>query len=973
MTIKVFIEATPLVVDLEFPNGIERGSGLTLILEDPNQKLQGDDKLGIQFTYVNGDVTPVVRTVTVEDDLSACIRTLQKVRVESTPDETGNTAVCIVKSVPTIYSSKEENDEDMEFPPIGKVLDCLPGSPTMFPAGSPAYSYTDSEHENGLDMHASDYDGDNHTGFPGVAGMDMEDSEDVDDPAVLSDGGPQKENACVCTVCDYSTDSADDLKYHIRLHAIQGELRCKVCKEHFRTISDFKAHCATHVVPVVSHTCATCSRQFKSQASLQQHRARKCGAEAGPTSTSSERGPPTLRCCECSRTFTSASLLHAHEQSHYETVQRGDKECSMCPKTFTTVRGLQLHLRKHQRMQEAKEQSKADNTANNVTVVVGRNSSNAATASEEPPPPSPLPPASAEAFSCPLCGKTFDQERKRDHHVVRKHTKAYPFQCSMCRRGFMFQKNLDRHFQDTHSCHYVLSVVSTADTDGETVENCISQTHMKCNYCNFSTLAIGTMQAHLATHPEIRYYACEKCDKEFSSEVRYRRHIETGMCDMKPECDVCGKCLSSMTALRNHKLCHSEDKGFQCSICDEGFKTNTTLKYHVQARHGEMKAYKCEHCSKSFSFAAQKKRHVSRVHLRETNHPCNLCPMKFMTKRELMLHLLCGHKFQPAVSEKGKALMPDGTHAPNLKLFQCEYCEYASYSRKGYLRHLVDHTGVWPYACDLCGKGFIERNQAERHIRATHTTESYPCPQCPRVFVLPSSYHEHLQAHTEQQGTTCPHCEKYFETHGLYTLHLQTHSRDLHYRCQVCGQGFSKIAALNFHMIVHKHEKGGPNTWTYSCDVCKKRFKYPGSLAAHKYKHSQDVLKKCELCHVTLRTEGLFEVHMRRHRGEKPFKCPYCDKAFTLSMTRKHHVTRFHTGDYRIFCPLCQKGVVSNKMLRRHFYHVHGTVVTKEKTVSAPDSVIALGAIGGVAAAEGAQAAEAIDDVETVVETVEFQ
>ncbi|XP_064460555.1 zinc finger protein 14-like [Ornithodoros turicata] len=972
MAIKVFVEATPLVVDLEFPNGLEKGSGLTLVLEDPKQRLQGEDKLGIQFTYVNGDVFPVVRTVTVEDDLSACLRTLQKVRVETTADESGNPSVCVVKAVPKVYPSREENEDDLEFPTIGKVLDCLPGSPTMFPLGSPGNSNPPSENDGGSEVHLSDYDPDNLADLSSAQVMDLDNSEDIDDPAGLSvaESSEQADNACVCTICDYTTDSADGLKYHIRLHAIHGELCCKVCKEHFRTISDFKAHCATHVPVIKESSVESSSKRIKTQ--VQSSNRRKNSEEASQSPAVSERGPPTLSCCECSRSFASASLLHAHEQSHYETVKQGDKECEICSKTFTTVRGLQLHLKKHARLHQKSRAEAEKSGAKGAEDTADKLASSAAAAAS---PVAELPAGGTTGFACPLCGRSFDQERKRDHHVVRKHTKAYPFQCSMCRRGFMFQKNLDRHFQDTHSCHYVLNVVEAMDEsrEGEIVQ--LSQ--MKCNYCTFNTFAIGSMQSHLASHPEIRYYACEKCDKEFSSEVRYRRHVETGVCDMKPECDVCGKCLSSMTALRNHKLCHGEDKAFRCSVCDESFKTNTTLKYHVQARHGEIKAFKCEHCSKSFSFAAQKKRHVSRVHLRETNHPCNLCPMKFMTKRELMLHLLCGHKFQPALSDKGKALMPDGTHAPNLKLFQCEYCEYASYSRKGYLRHLVDHTGVWPYACDLCGKGFIERNQAERHIRATHTTESYPCPQCPRVFVLPSSYQEHLQAHTEQQGTSCPHCEKYFETHGLYSLHLQTHSRDLHYRCQVCGQGFSKIAALNFHMIVHKHEKGGPNTWTYSCDVCKKRFKYPGSLAAHKYKHSQDILKKCELCHVTLRTEGLFEVHMRRHRGEKPFKCPYCDKAFTLSMTRKHHVTRFHTGDYHIFCPLCQKGVVSNKMLRRHLYHVHGTVVTKKKAVLASDAALMLGTVEGVAAVEGVDAVESVeavgDAVETVVETVEFQ
>lgn len=933
MSIRVFIEASPLEVDLEFPNGVEKGGCITLVLTGPGQKLCGEDKLGIQFSHVNNDIIPVVRTVTVEDDLSACLQTLQKVRIEAVPDETG-TMPCVVRLVPRVYQEKQDSEQDMEFPPIGKVLDCLPGSPTMFPAGSPGISEASSANEDDFGMEMPCNDSSNSGDLRDVERM-LDESEDVDNPEYLQGTSTEPaSNICLCTVCDYCTTSPEELRIHIRLHAIQGELCCKVCKEEFNTMAQFKEHCDGHAVAAAApatrqlFTCNQCSKQFRSQGGLERHQEHRCPGNQQDTATAAMgRGSPTLRCCACSRTFASASALQAHERSHFEGQPRGEHCCDECTKSFTTFRGLRMHQRRHLRASQLQAVSEPADVASEQA--------------DPPPAEAPEAPVSQAVlfleetanelgatvaqqaqptgFPCPLCGKQFDREIKRDHHVVRKHTKAYPLQCTMCRRGFMFRKNLDKHFQDTHSCHYYLAATS-ADQE-------LSQ--LKCNYCAFSTSELEQMQQHLGSHPEIRFYACDHCDKEFTSEVRYMRHVESRQCELKPQCDVCGKCLSSRTALRNHQLCHSQEKDFSCEACGQCFKTQTTLKYHQQAKHGELKSFKCEHCSKGFNFLSQKKRHVSRVHLRQTNHSCHLCPMKFMTKRELMLHLLCGHKFQPSLTEKGAALMPDGTRAPNLKLFQCEHCEYASYSRKGYLRHLVDHTGVWPFACDLCGKGFIERNQAERHIRTSHTTESYPCPHCPRVFVLPSSFQEHLQAHQEQQGSACPQCAKYFETQGLFDLHLQAHSRELHYRCQACGQGFGKIASLNFHMIVHKHEKGGPSTWAYACDVCKKRFKYPGSLAAHKYKHAQEMVHQCDLCQVTLRTQGLFEAHMRRHRGEKPFKCPYCEKAFTLAMTRRHHVTRFHTGDYRIFCPLCRKGVVSNKMLRRHLFHVHGTVLAK--------------------------------------------
>lgn len=1015
MTIKVFLEATPLLVDLEFPGGIEPGGCLTIILTSPGQKLAGEEKQGVQFSHVNNEIIPVVRTVTVEDDLASCIQTLQKVRIEATPLANGKLP-CIVRLAPKVYSEKESTTgQELSFPPIGKVLDCLPGSPTMFPAGSPDESEVSSaEEDDDFDFQIPPGLGDNLQVQPDIPELPTALGTHADSSIAETAPNPSTPE---CMVCNYSADSADELRYHVRLHAVQGELCCKLCQQPFRTLADFKEHCDSHApkraenLPPPRRTpamlsCATCGKLFRSQAWLDRHIEQRHGGNdmdsAESTSSSLERGPPTLQCCSCARTFTSASALQAHERSHFEGQpgSSGEHACSLCDRSFSSYRGLRMHQRKHIRSQQVSlGGATTDPVIETVTAVPfdvnmapttpmdegsilsdasmaplqslgdegGDSSTEAAVITadiEMATEDTSSKGAATMEHPCPICGKMFERALKRDHHVVRKHTKAYPLQCTMCRRGFMFRKNLDRHFQDAHSSHFMVTTAPSTSMHPD-VASGANQPYFKCNYCAYTGAALDDIQAHLSSHPEIRFYACDHCDKEFSSEVRYQRHMERRQCRQRPQCEECGKCLSSQTALRNHRLCHGQDRGFSCDQCEESFKTSTTLKYHQQAKHGANKAFKCEHCSKGFNFLAQKKRHVSRVHLRQTNHACNLCPMRFMTRRELMLHLLCGHKFQPEMSDKGAALMPDGSSAPSLKLFRCEHCEYVSYSRKGYLRHLVDHTGVWPFACDLCSKGFIERNQAERHIRTAHTSESYPCPHCPRVFVLPSSFDDHLQAHEEQRGSTCSQCAKYFETQGLYDLHLQTHSRDLHYRCHTCGQGFNKIASLNFHTIVHKHEKAGPNTWSHACDVCKKRFKYPGSLAAHRYRHSQETVFKCDLCQVTLHSEGVFEAHMRRHRGEKPFKCTFCDKAFTLAMSQRHHIIRFHTNDFHIFCPLCNKGVVSNKMLRRHLFHVHSTVLCKRKAVPVLDDG---GTLEVTAMDDAAALATAVEEEDSVVQ-----
>lgn len=682
MAIKVFLEAAPLVVDLEFPEGIEQGGCLTIVLTSPGQKLVGEDKSGIQFSHVNNEIIPVVRTVTVEDDLAACIQTLQKVKIEAAPLPSGKLP-CIVRLVPKVYSEKEA-PPDLSFPPIGKVLDCLPGSPTMFPAGSPDQSGASSEQEdeNDLNFQVPAALGGGRGGLQDLDELSLEkdDLEDVDSP--MPEGPAANPNALTCTVCDYTTESGDDLRYHIRLHAVQGELCCKVCQQQYRTLADFKEHCDSHAPAVPPRNaaaaavrppssapllfCGTCGKVFRSQAWLNRHIEKRHGAtddadqeaDAAETSAAPGRGPPTLQCCACARTFTSASLLQAHERSHFEgsaATDGGDYACGLCDRSFTSYRGLRMHQRKHLRENRwagaggegegggGGEENAAAAAAVPVTQVattVGLDEADAsvieqayetvpaesfmeapltamdavfsedvvsalravgmdcdegttevvaaAMAASEPVAEVAAGDGSLTKYPCPLCGKLFERALKRDHHVVRKHTKAYPLQCTMCRRGFMFRKNLDRHFQDSHSGHYMVNTAAVAPANPQNEAAAPGggggggqvMRSFKCNYCAFTGITLGEIQGHLVSHPEIRFFACEGCDKEFSSEVRYQRHVERGLCQQRPQCDECGKCLSSQTALRNHRLCHGQDRAFACDQCGEAFKTGTTLKYH---------------------------------------------------------------------------------------------------------------------------------------------------------------------------------------------------------------------------------------------------------------------------------------------------------------------------------------------------------------------------------------------------------
>lgn len=58
---------------------------------------------------------------------------------------------------------------------------------------------------------------------------------------------------------------------------------------------------------------------------------------------------------------------------------------------------------------------------------------------------------------------------------------------------------------------------------------------------------------------------------------------------------------------------------------------------------------------------------------------------------------------------------------------------------------------------------------------------------------------------------------------------------------------------------------------------------------------------------------------MRTHDHLKPFKCEFCDIAFTQQSNLVRH-TRIHTGEKPFKCTVCDKAFTSGSNLKQHLY-----------------------------------------------------
>uniref|UniRef100_A0A8C5LVG7 C2H2-type domain-containing protein n=1 Tax=Leptobrachium leishanense TaxID=445787 RepID=A0A8C5LVG7_9ANUR len=59
--------------------------------------------------------------------------------------------------------------------------------------------------------------------------------------------------------------------------------------------------------------------------------------------------------------------------------------------------------------------------------------------------------------------------------------------------------------------------------------------------------------------------------------------------------------------------------------------------------------------------------------------------------------------------------------------FSCSHCNYVSYTKGDFQRHLVTHTGKFPYTCEYCGYGAVRNDYIVKHIKRIHNDGKIQC------------------------------------------------------------------------------------------------------------------------------------------------------------------------------------------------------------------------------------------------------
>ncbi|XP_074848600.1 zinc finger protein 518B [Carettochelys insculpta] len=160
---------------------------------------------------------------------------------------------------------------------------------------------------------------------------------------------------------------------------------------------------------------------------------------------------------------------------------------------------------------------------------------------------------------------------------------------------------------------------------------------------------------------------------------------------------LCVKCRSvqklPVHELQKHnKHRQTEDKNFICSSCS----LTTLPTFHFVADN--VTSVDLENQEKTSLSKTQKTFKVK--NFQPDKYYCDKC--RFSTKDPLQYKK---HVFQ---HEEIK--------------FVCSHCNYVSYTKGEFQRHLVKHTGTFPYQCEYCEYGAVRHDYIVKHTRRVHGT-----------------------------------------------------------------------------------------------------------------------------------------------------------------------------------------------------------------------------------------------------------
>lgn len=184
-----------------------------------------------------------------------------------------------------------------------------------------------------------------------------------------------------------------------------------------------------------------------------------------------------------------------------------------------------------------------------------------------------------------------------------------------------------------------------------------------CLVCNMKQPNLTTLTRHMSTH--YASYACDTCDKKYSSMKDLRYHKRFRHSEKKHICRRCLMEFSTAEEKKVHLKTSSKCWGFGCTHCNERFSCYENKEKHMVSEHdAQPTKYPCSDCGVVFDSRVNFYYHYNKMHS-DLAHMCSICGQRFGNKGVFDDHVFIVHS--------------------GVKQFQCTLC-LTEYCRKKDLR-----------------------------------------------------------------------------------------------------------------------------------------------------------------------------------------------------------------------------------------------------------------------------------------------
>ena len=406
-------------------------------------------------------------------------------------------------------------------------------------------------------------------------------------------------------------------------------------------------------------------------------------------------------------------------------------------------------------------------------------------------------------FRCIICELEFDFMDDMNYHMALYHKMKCirkSFSCSKCVDDIpdWFQMSIDRDQGE--------------NKPGESQDEAASATY-SCKICSHTCTNIELLHKHIHSNHHFDFECiktvCSYCRSQLSETIY----------------EVC-TLIKDLCPRRGNPIIHPDAKSHLCKICNVPCKDKAEVNLHRKLHLRRKGSYECLKCDKTFRKWNYLEHHVW-MHYDKTPFRCRYCAKYKTSGYGVYLHEL--------------------HHLPeSQKKFECNQCEFRSWTK----------------------------GRLTSHIKNAHSNKRYNCNLCPATYKSkPGLLHHKMKKHNGQFRFTCDICGAGAVTQQHLNRHKESHE-NIH--CPVCNKKLFRRRHLSLHMKnVHGKRERLP------CDQCGKMFATSISLAAHYTLHTGEKKFKCPQCDKRFRTPGGLDIHKRHHSGIKEHACTYCEKAFT--------------------------------------------------------------------------------------------